>query len=388
MPNPVQIKRSQLTATPPSLLVGELAYSEASNTLFIGVTGNQVIGIAGVGLFSRKNDSFGVTGDATGTGTLSGGVSLTLVNTGITPGTYTKLTIDGKGRATAGSALLAEDIPNLTVAKLTDFNTSVAAFKLNQFALPTGDLSLNNYRITNLATPVNANDAATKTYVDSAVQGLKPKASVKAATTANIATLSGAMTIDGVSLVAGDRVLVKDQTTSHQNGIYVVSASAWTRALDADVWGELVSAFTFVEQGTANADVGFVCTVDQGGTIGSTAVSFVPFTGASSVIAGNGLNKTGNTIFAVGTANRITVSSSGIDIASNYAGQTSINTLGTVTTGTWQANIIGLAYGGTGANLTALSDGTVLKKVGTAIVAATAGTDYLNSSSTIDGGTF
>lgn len=153
-----------------------------------------------------------------------------------------------------------------------------------------------NRKLTGLADPVGAQDAATKNYVDLVVQGLAPKQSVRAASLGNIATLSGAMTIDGVALVAGDRVLVKDQTTASQNGIYVVAAGAWTRAVDADVWGELVSAYVFVESGTTNADMGYLSTVDPGGTLGTTAVTFVQFTGAGQILAGAGLTKSGNSL--------------------------------------------------------------------------------------------
>jgi hypothetical protein len=136
----------------------------------------------------------------------------------------------------------------------------------------------------------------TKAYVDLTVQGLEPKQSVRAASTANIATLSGPMTLDGVALVAGDRVLVKDQTTAGQNGIYVVAAGAWTRSADADVWGELISAYVFVESGTTNADMGYLATVDPGGALGTTAITFVQFTGAGQILAGAGLTKSGNTL--------------------------------------------------------------------------------------------
>jgi hypothetical protein len=172
----------------------------------------------------------------------------------------------------------------------------VRATRLDQLAAPAVDLALGGYRLTGLGDPQGAQDAVTKAYVDLTVQGLEPKQSVRAASTANIATLSGPMTLDGVALVAGDRVLVKDQTTAGQNGIYVVAAGAWTRSADADVWGELISAYVFVESGTTNADMGYLATVDPGGALGTTAITFVQFTGAGQILAGAGLTKSGNTL--------------------------------------------------------------------------------------------
>jgi hypothetical protein len=156
-------------------------------------------------------------------------------------------------------------------------------------------------------------------------------------------------------VIAGDRVLVKNQSTQSQNGIYVASASAWSRSSDADTWQELVSAFTFVEQGTTQADTGWVCTVNAGGTLGTTAVTWAQFSGAGTYSAGDGLSLTGTTFAVVGTTNRISVSASGVDIASTYVGQSSITTLGTIGTGTWQATTIGTGYGGTG--LTSFTSG-------------------------------
>jgi hypothetical protein len=171
--------------------------------------------------------------------------------------------------------------------------------------------------ITGLASPTNDSDAATKGYVDALAQGIDAKASVVAATTANI-TLSGAQTIDGISIVAGDRVLVKDQSTASQNGIYLCATGSWTRTTDADTYAELVAAFTFVEKGTTNADSGFICTIDAGGTLGSTSITWAQFSGAGQITAGDGLTKTGNTL-NVGTASssRIVVNSDNIDLASS-----------------------------------------------------------------------
>jgi hypothetical protein len=151
------------------------------------------------------------------------------------------------------------------------------------------------------ADPSSAQHAATKNYVDNVAQGLDVKASVRAATTANI-TLSGAQTIDGVSVIAGDRVLVKDQITPANNGIYVAASGAWARATDNDAWAEVPGAFVFVEEGTVNADSGWVSTANQGGTLNTTPIPWSQFSGAGSITAGAGLTKTGNTIDVVANA--------------------------------------------------------------------------------------
>jgi hypothetical protein len=221
---------------------------------------------------------------------------------------------------------------------------------------------------------------ANKTYVDSVANGLDVKKSVRVATTATLAatysngagtlTNSGsqaAIAIDGVTLIAQDRVLVKNQSTAFQNGFYKVTtvgtgSTNWvlTRSPDADAASELTAgAFTFAEEGTANGDNGYVLSTDGAITLGTTAINFEQFSGAGQITAGNGLTKSGNTINAVGTADKITVAADSITIASSYVGQNTITTLGTIATGTWAATDVAVAHGGTGAS-TALAARTNL----------------------------
>ena len=205
------------------------------------------------------------------------------------------------------------------------------------------------------STPTDDAHAATKGYVDAARSGLDVKQSVRAATTIpiNIASdLEDGDVIDGVTLATGDRVLVKNQSSGSENGIYVVAAcGAASRATDADTSTEVTSGmFTFVEEGTTNADSGWVLTTNSTIVLGTTPLAFAQFSGAGQITAGAGLTKSGNTIDAVGTADRITVNADSIDIASTYIGQSSINTVGTIANGTWEATDVGIAYGGTNAS--------------------------------------
>lgn len=160
--------------------------------------------------------------------------------------------------------------------------------------------------------PSASTDIANKLYVDTVAQGLDAKASCVAATTANI-TLSGPQTIDGVSVVAGNRVLVKNQTLTQNNGIYLCAAGAWTRTTDADTWDELTSAFTFIENGAVNGDCGFVCTANAGGTLGTTSLPWSQFSGAGTYTASTGLTLTG-TAFSLTTP--VAVANGGTGISS------------------------------------------------------------------------
>lgn len=172
----------------------------------------------------------------------------------------------------------------------------------------TGTVNVGGFKVTNMATPVSGTDATTKDYVDNLVQGLIVKNAVKVATTTNI-TLSGTQTIDGYSVQVNDRVLVKNQTTAANNGIYSAQSSTWTRTTDADTWDELISAYVFVQLGSTQADTGWVCTIDSGGTLGVTAVTWAQFSGAGTFTAGQGLLLASNafSIDLVGTSGKIVV---------------------------------------------------------------------------------
>jgi len=333
------------------------------------------------------NEVITASGDATATtaGAGTNTLALVLANSGVTAGTFTKITVDAKGRATVGTTLIASDIPTLLASKISDFDTQVRTNRIDQIASAGADVSMGGYKLSSVADPVSAQDAATKAYVDATKQGLDVKDSVRAATTANI-TLSGTQTIDGVAVIAGDRVLVKDQSTGSQNGIYVVAAGAWARSIDANTSAKVTAGmFAFVEEGSTNADGGFVLTTNAPITLDTTAIAFTQFSGAGQITAGAGMTKSGNTLDVVGTAGRITVAADSIDIASTYVGQATITTLGTITTGTWNGTTVAVANGGTGA--TTLTG--MLRGNGTgAFTAAVDGTDYLSPTVTIDGGTF
>jgi hypothetical protein len=181
-------------------------------------------------------------------------------------------------------------------------------FALNTVGAPTGNVSLATYKITSLGTPTDSTDAATKAYVDSVTEGLHIHESVIAATTTNV-NLANALengdTLDGVTLATGNRILVKNQTTTSENGIYVVQASGQpVRAADFDTAAEVDSGdFVFVYSGTANASTGWVQT-NKPATIGTDPIVFTQFSGAGTYLAGNGLSLNGNT-FSINTGTTV-----------------------------------------------------------------------------------
>ena len=256
---------------------------------------------------------------------------------------------------------------------LTDATDAATASKLAKRDV-NGNISV--------ATPTADGHATTKAYVDAARSGLDVKQSVRLASVAPVAiatALEAGDVIDGVTLVAGDRVLLKDQSTASENGIYVAVASgagAASRATDADTSAEVTTGmFTFVSEGTVNADNGFVLTTNDAIVLGSTNLTFVQFSGAGQITAGAGLTKSGNTLDVVGTAARITVNADSVDIASTYVGQSSITTLGTITTGIWNGTDVAVADGGSGASTAA--DARTNLGIATSVGTATTSTPVL-----------
>lgn len=203
-----------------------------------------------------------------------------------------------------------------TASTISDLAATVKAYKLSDFAAPTTALSAGSLTIQNVATPVNSTDAANKQYVDDNLAGLSWKDEVKCASTANL-TLSGLAAIDGYTPSAGDRILVKDQTTTSANGIYVAASGAWTRATDADTAAEITGAVMFVMNGTTNGGQRFVLTTTGTIVLGTTGLSFGIFGGGTSYSAGNGLTLSGST-FAVNPAasGGISVAAGGVSVDS------------------------------------------------------------------------
>lgn len=275
--------------------------------------------------------------------------------------------------------------------------------RLDQIPAPTAAVSLNGQEITNLpTTPTFASSATSKAYVDSVVSGLDIHPSVRVASTANVAgtynatggtNSRGSFTlmpsvIDGVTLVNGDRVLLKNQTTGAQNGIYVVTTvgtganGVWERAADADSNAEVSSgAFVFVEEGTANDNSGWVLATNNPITLGGasgTALTFTQFSSSASLTAGAGLSQTGGTF-------DVNVDGSSIEINADILrikalGVTNAMLAGGIDLTTKVTGALPIANGGTGATTAAAARVALAGATGTTITthgALVAGTELL-----------
>ena len=277
MSNTIRIKKraaSGSAGAPSSLSPSELAFNEADLKLYYGFGDNgstppsasSIITVGGAGAFFNKTDT------RTANTVLSGPTS-------------------GSAAAPTFRSLVVADIPTLTSAKVSDFDTQVRTNRVDQLASATNPVTG--------VTPTSDNHFATKSYVDGVSQGLDVKDSCVAATTGNITiatALNNGDTLDGVSLSTNDRVLVKDQSSASENGIYIVGSSP-ARADDLAAGADAAGMFTFVEKGTVNADNGFVCSSDKGSAVvGTNNLTFVQFSGAGQITAGDGLDKSANTL--------------------------------------------------------------------------------------------
>ena len=231
--------------------------------------------------------------------------------------------------------------------------------------------------------PVANNDIVNKLYVDAIVQGLNPKAACKVGTTANI-TLSGLQTLDtSYTTVAGDRVLVKNQSTASQNGIYIASASAWTRAVDMDVWAEVPGAYTVILYGTTQGNTSWVSTSADTGTINVTPITFVQFSGISTYYAGTGLTLASNTfsITPVGTAGTYGSASAVPVFVTNASGQITSVTNTTIAIANTQVSGLGTISTQNSNNVT-ISGGSI---TGTSISGSTVGGTTITASTQFSG---
>lgn len=242
-----------------------------------------------------------------------------------------------------------------TASTISDLASVVQAYRLDQFAVPTSDLSLNSHKITSLATPTASGDATTKAYVDSLVNGTPwAQAPVICVATSNL-TLSGEQTIDGIATSAS-RVLVTGQTTASQNGLYVTAAGSWARAADLAASKDAANFSMFIEQGTTYADTQWRCTSDTGSAVvGTNSLTFTQFGAATSYSADESTLHLAGTTFSVKTT---------------YVGQTSITTLGTITTGVWTGTTIAVANGGTGVTSSTGTGNVVLSNSPTLVTPA------------------
>jgi hypothetical protein len=296
----------------------------------VGTTGQRGSSTNGNLRYNTTTATFeGYANNAWGSITTGTGVTSVATGTGLTGGPITStgtisIDVTGVSAATYGSSLV---VPVIAVNAQGQI-TSATNTTINAVTLTTGTIS---------TTPSGSTDIANKSYVDTVAQGLDTKASVVAGTTVNI-TLSGTQTIDGIVLIAGDRVLVKNQTASADNGLYLCAAGAWTRTTDMNTWAQVPGAYVFVETGTTLADTGWVCTSNAGGTIGVTAITWAQFSGAGSGVSSITFGSTGLTP-ATATTGAVTVAGT-LALTNGGSGQTTaqlaINAFaGAVTSGSY-----------------------------------------------------
>jgi hypothetical protein len=423
-----------ITAVSTETVATSLNISGDTGTDAVSLTADTLAFAGGTGITSAVTNNT-VTFDIDSTvATLTGAQTLTnktinaanntLSNIGNSSLTNSSITIGSTTTALGATSTALAGITELTVDNLNINGNTITSTNTNgDITLDpdgTGNIAVSGARITGVAEPVAGGDAATKNYVDNVAAGLHIHEAAHCATTNTLAILSGGTVtydngtagvgatltlssgitaIDGHTLTNGDRILVRNEANQAHNGMYVrTSATVLTRSSDFDTAAEMAGGdFTFVEHGTLYNNTGWVQT-EEVNTVGTDIVVWQQFSGSGTFTAGAGLTINGNEFNVVGTADRITVNPDSVDIASTYVGQTSITTLGTVATGTWNATTIGVSKGGSG--LTTATARGILFGNGTSAFGVTAASDndgsFLRSDSTgnpywsdnIDGGTY
>lgn len=227
-------------------------------------------------------------------------------------------------------------------ATVSDFDAQVRTNRLDQMAMPTATVNFGGQIVAGAAGPEVGSDLANKDYVDQMALGLSVKDACRVASTGPVTISAPGAAIDGVTLVSGDRVLLKDQANAAANGVYVFNgaASAMTRSLDANQDSEITQGlYVFIIEGGTNETSGWLLSTPDPITVNTTPLTFVQFNGGGPSY--------------IGTTNRIDITGNQINISTAYLGQASITTVGTITAGTWHGTPIDVAHGGTGATTVA-----------------------------------
>jgi Repeat of unknown function (DUF5907) len=326
----------QLGAAPSSPVTGQLYYNTGDNTLYW---------FDGTSWISTKTPP-DATPSTKGVIQLAGDLSGTAASPQIAAGVITDTEV---AAANKDGAIGTPSMRTLGAGAQTAMPGDRVLNAINQ---PTGNLAMNNQKITGMADPTGSADAATKSYVDGVAAGLTWKKPVRVVALTNIGASppGGPQTVDGVAVVTNDRVLLTAQTVPADNGIWAVNTGGtWARPTDADTSAELVGAAVLATEGTSSADTGWVCTTNAPITVGTTALTWVQFSGPGEYIGGAGLVLTGKT-FDVGAGTGISVAADTVGIANGGVNTAQI-AAGAINVGVGAGLVTGtlpISNGGTG----------------------------------------